>query len=179
MSGTYVFMKKEVYYFSHDANAQDDPKCMKLIDELGWDAYGIFWAICERMRSQCDFMLPHSIIPNLAKRWNFDEIKLKKIINDFDLFKIENDNFYSERLKRSMELKSEKARESANYRWNNTTAMRTDSDRNANGMRKDAIKVKKSKRKEKENTNFSDEKINTSDRQDDIPEGQFWGVQPD
>jgi len=27
-------MRKEAYYFSHDANAQDDPKIMKMIDNM-------------------------------------------------------------------------------------------------------------------------------------------------
>ena len=34
--------KKDAYYFSHDANAQDDPKCMLLIDQMGLEGYGIF-----------------------------------------------------------------------------------------------------------------------------------------
>ena len=144
-------MKKEAYYFSHDSNAQDDPKCMALIDELGWQGYGLFWALCERMRTQCDFMLPHSIVKPLAKRWNIDEIILKKVISDFGLFASDDTCFWSERLKRSMELKSEKARESASYRWGNTNAMRPHTNGNANGMRNDAIKVKEKKKKEKGN----------------------------
>ncbi|MBL7739832.1 MAG: DUF4373 domain-containing protein [Chitinophagaceae bacterium] len=149
-------MKKEAYYFSHDSNAQDDPKCMALIDELGWAGYGLFWALCERMRTQCDFMLPHSIVKALAKRWNVEENILKKVISDFGLFASNDEFFWSERLKRSMELKSEKARESASYRWNNTernaNAMRTHTNGNAVGMRNDAIKGKE--KKEKSNTIF-------------------------
>jgi len=144
-------MKKEAYYFSHDANAQDDPKCMALIDDLGMEGYGIFWALIERLRSEKEYMLPHTTAMRLAKRWGTTEINVKRVINDYGLFTTDNGNFYSQRLKDSMEQKSEKARLSANYRWGNVTAMRPHSERNANGMRNDAIKVKKSKVKEKKN----------------------------
>lgn len=148
-------MKKDAYYFSHDANAQDDPKMLHLIDELGMEGYGIFWALIERMRSQCDFMLTHTTALRYAKRWNADENIVKRVITEFDLFVINGDNFYSNRLKRSMEEKSEKARVSASYRWNNANAIQTQSKRNANDMRNDAIKVKERKKSKKEN-DFSD-----------------------
>ena len=61
-------MKKDAYYFSHDANAQDDPKCMVLIDQLGMEGYGIFWALIEKLRNESNYKLPLAIVGSLATR---------------------------------------------------------------------------------------------------------------
>lgn len=140
--------KKDAYYFSHDANSQDDPKCMILIDQLGMEGYGIFWALIEKLRNEKDFKLPLIVINSLSKRWGTSKEKVEAVVKNYSLFILENDLFFSLRLQRSMEEKSEKARLSANYRWNNANALQSDSERIANGMRNDAIKVKKSKVKE-------------------------------
>jgi hypothetical protein len=140
-------MAKEAYYFSHDANAQDDPKCMLLIDQMGMEGYGIFWALIERLRNETNYMLPVCVCNALAKRWGTSREKIETVIKNYGLFVVENDHFFSKRLKESMILKSEKARLSASYRWGNATALQLDSSRNANGMQKDANKRKESKRK--------------------------------
>lgn len=142
-------MAKEAYYFSHDANAQDDPKCMILIDQLGMEGYGIFWALIEKLRSEPSYKLPLMIVASLAKRWGTSTEKVKTVIDRFGLFVVEDDLFFSLRLQRSMEEKSAKARLSASYRWIDANAMRSHSERNANGMRNDANKGKESKGKER------------------------------
>lgn len=134
-------MKKEAYYFSHDGNAQDDPKCIILIQEMGMEGYGIFWALVEKLRSESEFMLPISVCNAFALRWHASAEKVKKVITDYNLFEIVDDKFYSPRLKRSMEEKSAKAKESANYRWSKSERMRP----NAKGMRSNAIKGKENK----------------------------------
>lgn len=138
-------MKKDAYYFSHDANAQDDPKCMMLIDQLGMEGYGIFWGLIEKLRNEPDFKLPTYVLPSLAKRWGTSTEKVQLVVSKFGLFVFEDDVFFSARLLRSMNERSEKARLSANYRWQNANAMRTHSERNAIGMRNDANKGKESK----------------------------------
>jgi hypothetical protein len=140
-------MKKDAYYFSHDANAQDDPKCMILIDQMGMEGYGIFWALIEKLRNEKDFKLPLVITGSLAKRWGTSKEKVDVVIKQYGLFIIEDECFFSLRLLRSMNEKSEKARLSANYRWNNANAMQSHSERNAIGMRNDANKGKESKEK--------------------------------
>ena len=100
-------MKKDAYYFSHDANAQDDPKCVMLVEALGMEGYGIFWALIERMRSEQGFKLPYVILPALARRWNSSKEKIEVVIKNFGLFELENDHFYSKRLIRSMETFNE------------------------------------------------------------------------
>ena len=154
-------MPKDAYYFPHDSNAQDDPKCMLLIDQLGMEGYGIFWAIIERLRNEEDFTLPITICAALAKRWGTSKEKIESVVKNYELFRVfEHEvrgvSFFSERLKHSMILKSEKARISASYRWENANALQPHSERNANGMRNDASKVKERKGKErKEGIKFS------------------------
>lgn len=143
-------MKKDAYYFSHDANAMDDPKCMLLIDQLGMEGYGIFWGLIERLRQEKDYKLPTMIIPSLAKRWSTSTEKVQTVISKYGLFVMEEDGFFSERLRRSMLEKSKKASENALKRWGgNATALLPHSNCNATAMQNDAIKVKEKKVKEK------------------------------
>lgn len=138
-------MKKDAYYFSHDANSQDDPKCMILIDQLGMEGYGIFWGLIEKLRSEKDYKLPLIVCSSFAKRWGTSKEKVEAVVKSFNLFVIENDEFfYSERLKLSMEAKSANARKSIVSRWENTKLIRA----NTTVLRNDTIKVNESKVKE-------------------------------
>jgi len=146
------FIKKDAYYFSHDANAQDDPKCMVLIDQLGMEGYGIFWALIEKLRAEKEYKLPLMTLESFARRWGTSKEKVNTVVKNFGLFTIENDEFfYSQRLKFSMELKSEKATISINARWAKNKGLEIDTNvlqTNTNVIRNDTIKVKESKVKE-------------------------------
>lgn len=141
-------MKKEAYYFSHDSNAKDDPKILQLRMELGWEGYGLFWALIELLRNESDYRM-RTHYKSIAFALQTQEDTIKKLINDFDLFVIDEQCFWSESLLKRMELKeerSEKARESAKKRWNqnnDANAMRTHSEGNA-----DAMQLKERKAKE-------------------------------
>jgi len=141
-------LRKDAFYFSHDANAQDDHKCMKLIDQLGMEGYGIFWALVERLRNENDYRLPVSVCSIYAKRWGTSKEKVDAVVNNYGLFKIEGDYFFSERLIRSMDYKSEKGKKAAAVRWKNASAMQVHTISNASAMQNDAMKGEESKRKE-------------------------------
>ena len=97
---------KDAYYFSHDSNAKDDPKCVMLIETLQLEGYGIFWMLVETLRDQPDYKYPLKLIPALARRYNTTAEKIKAVIMNFDLFQIEGDEFfYSDSLIRRMTLK--------------------------------------------------------------------------
>ena len=144
-------MKKDAYYFSHDANAQDDPKCMILIEQMGMEGSGIFWGLIEKLRAEKDYKLPLTVVSPFAKRWGTSKEKVETVIKSYGLFKISNNYFFSLRLKNSMTEKTERAKQSASIRWKDANALRLHNGSNANGMQNDAIKVKESKRKEKGN----------------------------
>lgn len=153
--------KKDAYYFSHDSNAQDDPKCMLLIDQLGMEGYGIFWALIERLRNEKDYKLPVVLLNAFAKRWFTSKEKVESVVKNYGLFIIEDNYFFSERLKCSMLEKTEKARLSASYRWKDANALQLHNGSNANGMRKDANKGKESKVKEKKRESMAPPVENT------------------
>ena len=105
---------KDAYYFSHDSNAKDDPKCVLLIEQLGMEGYGIYWMLVETLRDQPNYKYPVILIPALARRYNTTAEKVKTVVFNYSLFVIENDEFFfTDSLIRRMEKledKREKAR---------------------------------------------------------------------
>ena len=45
-------MGKDAYYFSHDSNARNDPKCASLIQQSGMEGYGLYWSLVEMLHEQ-------------------------------------------------------------------------------------------------------------------------------
>jgi len=132
-------MKKEAYYFSHDSNAKDDPKILQLRMEMGWEGYGLFWALIEMLRNESDHRMQKHY-KSIAFALHTNEESIKKLVNDFDLFVTDDQFFWSESLLKRMELKeakSEKMRNAANKRWNkddDAQAMQMHSISNAEAM---------------------------------------------
>lgn len=87
-------MKKDAFYFPHDSNAKDDPKCSLLIDQLGLEGYGIFWVLVEVLRDQPNYRYPLILISSLARKYNTTAEKMKAVVNGYGLFKTENNEFF-------------------------------------------------------------------------------------
>ena len=140
-------MKKT--YFKHQSNSFTDIKIIKMRSKLGIQSYGIFWALLELLFNEENKLCidDYSV---LAFTLQCDPDILKQVIEDFDLFVIEDNCFYSKRLNNHIEEinnKSSKAKENANKRWSNANAMQSHSDRNASISISNSIsksKVKKS-----------------------------------
>lgn len=95
---------KDAYYFSHDSNAKDDPKCVLLIEQLGMEGYGIFWVLIETLRDQPEYKYPLALIPALARRYNTTTEKIKTVVMQYGLFEIADEEFfYSDSLNRRMQ----------------------------------------------------------------------------
>jgi hypothetical protein len=127
---------KVTYYFSHDYNARNDHKIKRLISKQGYLGYGLFWAIIEDLYNNANAL--QTDYESIAFDLRTSENVIESIINDFDLFVIEGDNFGSLSVQRRLEerdAKSAKARETAFKRWNkqkeNANAMQTHSECNA------------------------------------------------
>ena len=88
-------MKKT--FFNHDSNARNDLKLIKLRKCGGWEYYGIYFAILELLFSE-ENKLCIEDYETLAFGLQCDTDKLKQVIEDFDLFVIEGNCFYSKRL---------------------------------------------------------------------------------
>ena len=123
-------MKKT--YFNHDSNARNDIRIIKLRAKLGYEGYGIFWSLLEILFTE-ENKLCIDDYDSLAFGLQCDPSILKQVIEDFDLFVIEDNCFYSKRLNNHIEEinnKSKKAKENINKRWNNTKVIQTNYDRN-------------------------------------------------
>ena len=145
-------MSKDAYYFSHDSNAQHDPKILRMMKKRGWEAYGLYWGIVEKLREEDTHSLPTDY-ETLAFAMRIESELIKDIVESYDLFVVEDGLFYNLRLNKSMQLvreKSQKAKESARKRWDNdANAMQTQCKRNAKKGKEKKGKERKRKRKEK------------------------------
>lgn len=111
-------MAKDTFYFSHDYNSRNDEKIKSLIFKYGLRGYGIFWAIIEDLYNNTNELQTN--YERIAFELREDIIIVKSIIQDFELFVI-NDNYFGsisvqKRLDERAE-KSKKAKESVNLRW--------------------------------------------------------------
>ena len=141
-------MKKT--YFNHDSSARTDLRIIKLRAKLGYEGYGVFWALLELLFTE-ENKLCVDDYSEIAFGLQTDPKILKQVIEDFDLFNVEDGCFYSKRLNKQIEeinSKSNKAKENASKRWKNAVAKRTDSQRIASRVEVEAkVEVKKSNKK--------------------------------
>jgi hypothetical protein len=139
-------MRKEAYYFSHDSNARNDNKILELRAELGWEGYGLYWAIIEILRDSSDYTYSSNTKTGLALSLGIDKPKLEQLLGiciQLGLLVEEDGSFYSESLMRRMELSNEKRRKRAE-------AGRLGGEAKAKAKQKDSnAKAKGSKGKEK------------------------------
>ena len=105
---------KDAYYFSHDSNARNDQRIIKLRRKYGAEGVGIYWMIIEILREQEEYRLglDDDTIENIAYDLRVDQEKLEDIILHFNLFERdigveEFGYFYSSSLKRRIERADE------------------------------------------------------------------------
>jgi len=145
---------KETFYFPHDYNAAEDEKVLKLLSVLGWEGYGLYWGLIEKLASSSEAKLRLSDLEYLAFGMRTQCERITSVVREYNLFIIEGDYFWSNRLVaffKEKEKKSAKAKESAKVRW------ATEAKKNAIASKNDAIKERKGKEKKgKENRERED-----------------------
>lgn len=108
------FRSKDAYYFPHDSNAKDDPKCVMLIEQLGMEGYGIYWMLVETLRDQPGYKYPLALLPALARRYNTTPEKVKTVVCNYGLFIVEGETvFFSRSLVKRMQPLEEKRRQAS------------------------------------------------------------------
>jgi hypothetical protein len=168
--------KKDSLWLKHDSNAQDDPKCMLLIDQLQMEGYGIFWALNEKLRAEADHTLPLSVIPSFARRWGTTSEKVIAVIKNYELYEVSDDGrFYSNRLSNDMKIKSDNARKSLSYRYPDSDALRPYRDPNTDVSRTNTIRKEKN-RKEKNRKGGVGEKVLSGDKTNT---GAYFDLRPE
>ena len=152
------FMAKEnTFYFSHDVNARNDPKLIKLLMKHGIAGIGIFWCLIEMLYENNGELLT-SECDSYAFALHTDYDVVNSVINNFDLFQKNDKAFWSERVNDNMynrKFKSEKAKLSASLRWNksknNANALKNNANALPTQSECNAIKERKGKEIEKNN----------------------------
>jgi hypothetical protein len=94
---------KDAYYFSHDSNARNDQRLMKLRMKYGPEGYGIYFMIIEILRDTENYTLHISDIESICFDIRSDNDKVLDIIKNYNLFAFDGDYFYSKSLSRRME----------------------------------------------------------------------------
>lgn len=119
---------KDSFYFSHDSNARNDIKIIKLRRQLGLEGYGIYWCLIEMLRETSHFRLSLDCIEDVAFQIGASREKIETVIKSYGLFKVEEPHFFSDRLVRSMQhfnahkdRLSEAGKKGMKNRWENGT----------------------------------------------------------
>ena len=94
---------KDAYYFSHDSNARNDQRIIKLRQDHGVEGYGIYFMIIEILRDTKNYTLNIDDISSISYDIRVKEEIVLNIIKNYNLFAFEHDFFYSKSLSRRME----------------------------------------------------------------------------
>ena len=149
-------------YFSHDSNARNSDKLMKVRMKLGAEGYGIFFMLIERLREEEGYKSTIDY-DTLAFDLRVEPEKVKQIVENYDLFKFTEDGkyFYSDSFNERMKMmdvraqqRKSKAKKAAEARWNkqsgdtsNAQTLPKQCSSNAQALLKHANKIKLNKTK--------------------------------
>ena len=104
---------KDTYYFQHDYNPTSDPKVQALIGECGAVGYGIYWRIVEMLHEdelhklQCKKYIYLALAKQMLTSVEQVEAIIKNCIDTYELFKTDGDFFWSERVMRNIDKRTE------------------------------------------------------------------------
>lgn len=111
-------MSTDKFYFSHDYNARNDRKMRALMMKHGMVGIGAFWCILEMIYEEGGF---HPLeYDRISFELRIDADVVRSVIEDFDLFQHDDENFWSESAIERLKIrcdKSAKARKSIEARW--------------------------------------------------------------
>ena len=81
---------KNAFFFSHDSNARNDEKLVKLRMYHSAQGYGIYFMIIEMMMESTSYQLSTDYAP-LAFQLHVDKEQVRAVVEDFDLFQFSDD----------------------------------------------------------------------------------------
>lgn len=126
-------MKQKVNrYFPHDIDSNEDEKIMDMIfyfktkvndfktPMLQYTALGLYWTIIQYLHIK---EIPTDKLEIFADKWQVDKDFLKTVLEKFNLFKIKNGNYISERVLKNIqeiEEKSSRGKKAVSARWKQT-----------------------------------------------------------
>jgi hypothetical protein len=154
-------------YFPHDFKARSDKKIISLMMKSGLEGVGAYWCIIEMLYEEGGYLL-RSEYDRISFELRCSNDLVKQVVEGFDLFNFEGDNFTSKSVQKRLkerEEKSQKARNSVEKRWKtnegDTTVLQTNNECNT-------IKEKKRKEKEINKRKFGDSVFLSKDEYDKL-----------
>ena len=100
-------------YFSHDYNARADIKMRRLQYDLGMWGVGTYWSLVEELYAAGNHLLTRDL-PMIAKSFGTTLKKLMRVVNDYGLFHIAQDDsgefIYSVSVGKRLDLRKETAK---------------------------------------------------------------------
>lgn len=124
---------KETYFFSHDYNARNDRKMVKLKLKLKMTGFGVYWSLVEMLYEEGGKVLLTDI-EDISHELGVDPDLILSVIKDFNLFESDEIHFWSESILLRLEKRQEKSKKaalSAEKRWKDANALRPETKRNA------------------------------------------------
>ena len=106
-------MAKDAFYFSHDSNARNDLKCMRLRRLCGMAGYGLYWCVIEMLRDASEFRLPLAMREDIVYELRADDSHFAALI-DCGLLEHDDQWFWSESLCRRMSAFTAKREQARN-----------------------------------------------------------------
>ena len=191
-------MAKDVYYFSHDVNASNDPKIVAMESEFGVISYAWWWKLIEKLASSEDYRLPFKkytfialdkelgILNENERPLNENEhaffcsnksfLFVNSLINDFELLECDDEYFWSPSLIRRQEerrSKFEKKQEQRRLAGIKSGEARRKKEQNRTVVQRTSTVVEQNELKERKGKETNNIERDTRAREDENPLSMF------
>ena len=191
-------MAKDVYYFSHDVNASNDPKIVAMESEFGVISYAWWWKLIEKLASSEDYRLPFKkytfialdkelgVLNENERPLNENEhaffcsnksfLFVNSLINDFELLECDDEYFWSPSLIRRQEerrSKFEKKQEQRRLAGIKSGEARRKKEQNRTVVQQTSTVVEQNELKERKGKEINNIERDTRAREDENPLSMF------
>ena len=191
-------MAKDVYYFSHDVNASNDPKIVAMESEFGVISYAWWWKLIEKLASSEDYRLPFKkytfialdkelgILNENERPLNENErtffcsnksfLFVNSLIYDFELLECDDEYFWSPSLIRRQEerrSKFEKKQEQRRLAGIKSGEARRKKEQKRTVVQRDSTVVEQNEQKERKGKEINNIERDTRAREDGNPLSMF------
>lgn len=110
-------------YFNHDFSASSDPKIIRLESKFGLEGYAVYFKLIEMLHSNKGVII--NDLESLSYTFRCSVGLINNVVNDFDLFVVDDAEISSNRVKEQLHRivkKSNIGKANADKRWNGKRA---------------------------------------------------------
>ena len=107
-------MKKD-QYIPHDVSLRNTSEVIHLIEKESASGYGLYWAIMEYLRTQDNYRGDLRALRGITRQLKSRLDKALRVLNDYGLFVVEGNAFYSPLLMEKMQPLEQKRAQRQNY----------------------------------------------------------------